>query len=178
MNSITVLVRCRLFTNCRMVNSALFYVRRAGAVGSERLVLPGGVGFEIDSGNNFFIMDSHYDNPDLAKNVVDISGAKLYFADDRPIQAGVLVLGDARQSLSLTGQTIKNQFEYTSSCPSKCTATWKDDINVFLSHLHMHTTGRKIATQHYSKNGTLIQNINSVSVSFIFCFQVLFQFPI
>lgn len=141
---------------------------RAGAVSSGRFVLPDGVGFEINAENNYFILDSHYNNPELARNAGDISGAKMYFANDRPIQAGVMVVGDSR--ITLIGQRVQHDVEYTSTCSSKCTATWKREVNVFMSFLHMHTTGRKISTNHYSKNGTLIQTLNSVRLFCCFLF--------
>lgn len=126
--------------------------------------MPDKVAFEIAKGNSYLLMETHYDNADYATDAVDVSGVKMYFADDRPIQAGMLALGDPL--VSMFGQTVKHDFEYTSSCPSNCTATWKQNINIINSGLHMHTTGRKIYTNHFSKNGTFIQTINSVS-SFI-----------
>lgn len=119
--------------------------------------------FEVIKGNNILIMETHFDNGDRATDAVDVSGVKMYFADERPIEAGMLALGDP--SVSMFGQTVKNDFEYTSSCPSNCTATWKESINVVNSGLHMHTTGRKIYTNHFAKNGTFIQTINAVSPS-------------
>lgn len=144
-----------------MLTGSNFGLCASGAVGSPPFRTPEDVGFEINKDNNYFIMETHYDNPDMEEETVDISGAKLYFADDRPIKAGTLALGDPL--VSLFGQPVKNDFEYVSSCPSNCTATWKENINVFMSVLHMHTTGRKIFTNHFDKNGTLIQRLNTVS---------------
>lgn len=137
------------------------------AVGIGRFVLPDGVGLQVDATNNHIVMETHYDNPGAAKGIVDTSGVRLYFEDERPIRAGTIALGDP--VLSLGGLTVKHDFEYVSSCSSNCTRTWKEPIKVFSSFQHMHTTGRKIFTNHFAANGSFIQPFGSVRQQLFSC---------
>lgn len=118
---------------------------------------------EIDETNRFVVMEYHNDNSDGDTDALDVSGVKLYFADSRPILAGQLVVGDP--GVSLFGRKVKNDFEYVSTCPSNCLATWKEEINVFVSFAHMHTMGRKIYTNQFDRDGKFVETINSVSIS-------------
>lgn len=137
-----------------------------GAVGGGRFMVPDDVGFLIDESTQFIILETHYDNPNDEENAVDVSGATLYFADERPTEAGMLVLGDG--IVSLAPQQVQHDYNYTSTCPSNCTQTWDNDINVFASLLHMHTTGREIYTNRYDKDGNFLETTNSVSWSAFF----------
>lgn len=131
------------------------------AVGVGRFVMPNDVGFVVNNDNKFLIMETHFDNSDNATDSVDQSGAKLYFADDRKTEAGVLTVGDGL--VSYLGETVKNDFEYVSTCPSVCTSRFPTTLNVFGSLLHMHTTGKRIWTNRFSQDGKFIDAVNSVS---------------
>jgi len=130
------------------------------AVGASDLILPEDVGFLIESSNSMLVLQTHFDNPENSIGV-DTSGTQLFFSTNRSIHAGSLVLGDF--GVSLGGLPVKNQFNYTSTCPSNCTSKWPDpEINVFASALHMHTTGRNMWTNKYNPDGSFNESINSI----------------
>lgn len=131
------------------------------AVGEDRFVYPREAGMLLTERNKFIVIETHYDNADMADDIVDQSGARLYYADElREHEAGVLATGDAL--VSRFGTTVKSDFEYEHTCPSACTKLFPGKMNVFGSFLHMHTTGKEIYTNKYSENGTFIQQSNAV----------------
>lgn len=131
------------------------------AVGVGRFVTPDDVGFVIDDTNNMIIVESHLDNPTNSSDIVDNSGVRLHLSRKRKIEAGILILGDA--IVLMGGQMVKNGFNYTSTCPSNCTAKWPmPKLNVFASLQHMHTTGKQFWTNRYNKDGAFNETTNSI----------------
>lgn len=131
------------------------------AVGSNPLILPPDVGYKIDNKNKYLVLETHFDNPELLDDVVDISGARLYFTDKpRKFEAGTLGFGD--NFVSLAPRTVIPEFEYQSTCPSSCSSKWKEPLNVFATLPHMHTTGRSMFLNRFSKGGEFIENVNKV----------------
>lgn len=142
-----------------------------GAVGGGRLQMPDGVGLLIDETKNLIIMETHYDNPTGDEDAVDVSGTNLYFSDSRPIEAGVLSLGDF--SVSLAPLMVQNDFKYQSTCPTNCTERWGSELNVFGSFMHMHRTGREIYTNRFDKDGNFLETINGVGIDLRFTFAAI-----
>lgn len=106
-------------------------------------------------------MESHFDNGDLIKGNIDNSGVRVFYTDTmREHEAGALLVGDSL--VARFGEKVKTDFEYENSCPSECTSKFKQDINIFSSFLHMHTTGKDIYTNVFSKNGTYLDTMNKV----------------
>jgi len=107
------------------------------------------------------ILETHYDNPNRLANVVDRSGMRLFFSDEqRQYEASSLFLGDG--FVSREGQVIESDTKYEHTCPSGCTAMFKDSINIFAFLLHMHTTGQTIYTNKFDKDQKFLQNVAGV----------------
>ena len=131
------------------------------AAGRGTFILPKDVGLLLEEKSSMIILEVHYDNPDFSLNTRDSSGVRLHFSNNRFIEAGVLQLADA--SVSKNGEEVKNNFNYTSTCPSSCTSTWAvDKINIFAGFSHMHTTGKFMWTNRYDKKGKFLNALSSV----------------
>lgn len=105
-------------------------------------------------------METHYDNAGLERNNVDVSGMRLYYTDTlRPNRAGALQLADP--FVTRRG-VVQSKFEYESTCPSNCTRKFSQNINIYSSLMHMHTTGQEIYTNKFSQNETFIENMHKV----------------
>lgn len=128
------------------------------AVGIGRFVTPNDVGFVLGDDVGL-VMEVHYDNKAKTPGIVDQAGAVLHFSSPRSIEAGTMWLGDT--TIGLQGQ-VRNDFEYESSCPSNCTANFKQPLKVFGSFLHMHTVGKRISTNRFHKNGTFAETMNAI----------------
>lgn len=123
--------------------------------------MPREAGFRVKKGRAFVVVESHYDNPEDIVGNVDSSGVRLYYTNTmRDNDAGSLLIGDS--VVDRLGNVVLSDFVYQHTCPSGCTEKFKEPINIFGSTLHMHTVGREIYTNKFSKNGTFIENINKV----------------
>ncbi len=132
------------------------------AAGRGPFVLPKDVGFALDESTSMVMLEIHYDNPDELTDVRDSSGVKLHFSKNRSIEAGTIWLNDG--TVSRSGQVVKNDFNYTSTCPSSCTNTWEaEKINVFAGVSHMHTTGKYMWTNRYNSEGVFQDTLTSVA---------------
>ncbi|CAL4133676.1 unnamed protein product, partial [Meganyctiphanes norvegica] len=120
----------------------------AWAVGSEGGFYPDHVGLplgEEHGGSNYFLLETHYDNPTMDKGVVDSSGIRVYHTDNlREHDAGLLTLGHnvLPQHIIPPGQ----EFTTVGHCSAECTQTMLPEtgINVFQGMLHTHLLGSKV----------------------------------
>eukprot|EP00172_Hildenbrandia_rubra_P003683 Plantae.Rhodophyta-Hildenbrandia_rubra.ctg6171.p1 GENE.Plantae.Rhodophyta-Hildenbrandia_rubra.ctg6171~~Plantae.Rhodophyta-Hildenbrandia_rubra.ctg6171.p1 ORF type:complete len:805 (-),score=130.68 Plantae.Rhodophyta-Hildenbrandia_rubra.ctg6171:2098-4512(-) len=132
------------------------------AKGATKWFVPDVTGFELNDKNKFLVLETHYDNADEDSGVIDSSGAKLYYTDKRREQPGAaLVVGDGYVSMS--GEIVKSDWQYNSTCPKECTGLFEKSLTVFASGLHMHTTGKRIWTNHYDKDGKFIASREGVN---------------
>lgn len=138
------------------------------AKGAGRFVLPNNVGFMIDESNKYLVLQTHLDNTQRQKGLVDRSGAILYFGKNRPSEAATLWIGDP--FIMLGAQKVKSGHVYDLSCPSECTSVFAEPIHVFGSMQHMHRTGQHISTDRFNKNGSFIESISSVRIHSAFSF--------
>eukprot|EP00188_Purpureofilum_apyrenoidigerum_P005959 Plantae.Rhodophyta-Purpureofilum_apyrenoidigerum.ctg8425.p1 GENE.Plantae.Rhodophyta-Purpureofilum_apyrenoidigerum.ctg8425~~Plantae.Rhodophyta-Purpureofilum_apyrenoidigerum.ctg8425.p1 ORF type:complete len:770 (+),score=115.96 Plantae.Rhodophyta-Purpureofilum_apyrenoidigerum.ctg8425:74-2383(+) len=123
------------------------------AKGAEPYATPLEAGFRLDGSNNKFILQVHYDNSDLDKDIIDASGVRFYTTSKlRTHDAGVLNVGDV---LVLEKNPIEDGRRYQFSCPSQCTEKIDHEITIFRSGLHMHNLGKTCWTNHYDKDQKL-----------------------
>lgn len=116
----------------------------------------------VDKTKPFLVLETHYDNSDQIEGNNDNSGVRLYYTDTmRKHEAGSIQIGDSL--VTRGGRTVENGFEYEHSCPSECTSKFNRSIKVYGSFLHMHTTGKEIYTNVFSRNGTFLDTMNKVS---------------
>ncbi len=131
------------------------------AAGKGPFILPKDVGLRMSEKSTMIMMETHYDNPNFSRDTRDSSGVTLHFSKNRKFEAGTLQLGDAR--VSMQGNAVQNDFNYTSTCPGACTSTWATDkINVFAGLSHMHTTGKYMWTNRYDAKGNFVETLTSV----------------
>ena len=137
------------------------------APGMGRFVLPPDVGFKINEENQFLVLETKYENPNQLRGVVDTSGVRYHYSNNpRRFAAGTLVLGDTLGSLR--DKTVSGSYGdvVSSTCPSMCTAHFRDNINIFASSPAMGSFGKSITTQkHWSHatGGAYKQTVNKIS---------------
>lgn len=118
----------------------------AWAIGADPPIYPENVGFPIGEGAKWLVMQMHYFNPNLDKDVYDSSGVKLHYTTDlRPIDAGLMSFTSA----AVTGQQpplpggMKDVTTDTMFVEPDCTNTWDQDLNVLSVFHHSHFMGLK-----------------------------------
>ncbi|CAM9974997.1 unnamed protein product [Ascophyllum nodosum] len=119
--------------------------------------LPKDVGFKFGSASGGYTslqLETHYNNVDGDEGVMDSSGIRVYYTSDlRPIDMGVLSLGDP--SVWLGGFPIpEGKSSILFECPGSCTADnfEVDNVTVYGHFLHAHENGRRIITRQYRQN--------------------------
>ncbi|CAN0322479.1 unnamed protein product [Ectocarpus fasciculatus] len=146
------------------------------APGTSNLELPDDVGFLFGNesgGFNSLNIQTHYNNPDGVSGMNDSSGVRVYYTEElRPIQMGVLKLGDPH--VDLAEQSLpdgKSSFSF--GCPGTCTETnfEEEEVTIFNHVLHMHENGQRMVTHQYRNdsegNEELIQTAEVEYYSFL-----------
>jgi hypothetical protein len=114
------------------------------ATGEGPLALPDNVGSPFGGVHGFqsFMIETHYNNPDLVEGAMDSSGVRIYYTTQpREFEAGVMQLGDPL--LKLRGVSVGDGLSsHAFSCPSSCTSlTVQQPLTVIRESLHMHQSG-------------------------------------
>ncbi|XP_064398231.1 DBH-like monooxygenase protein 1 homolog [Halichondria panicea] len=121
------------------------------AVGGGDFVFPADVAYPVGGGGpRYLVMETHYDNPNQASNIVDNSGMRFsYTATPRTYDSGILQVGQTvnRQMIIPPGAS---QFKLFGECSSGCTNTNipSTGINVFANTLHTHLAGFALILHH------------------------------
>ncbi|KAK7083170.1 DBH-like monooxygenase protein 1 [Halocaridina rubra] len=131
----------------------------AWAIGGEGEMFPEHVGFplgEEHGGATYFMMETHYDNPNLQQGIVDNSGIRIFHTENlREYDAGIIMMGhDVSPSMMIPpGQ----QWLTIGICSGECTQkTFPDDgVKVFSAVLHSHLLGRNLTIRHLRNNKEL-----------------------
>ncbi|OXA49591.1 DBH-like monooxygenase protein 1 homolog [Folsomia candida] len=126
------------------------------AKGGKMMIFPEDVGFPIGETPTaeYYMVEIHYDNPQLLEGVLFETGLAMYHTPDlRPIDAGILALGQY-VDVSLTVPPNQDAFKVVGHCSPQCTqeALEPEGITVFASMLHSHKSGRKMRTRHFRGN--------------------------
>jgi len=129
-------------------------VTYAWDMGGQSLILPKEAGFRMGASNDsihWFILEIHYDNPNLIPGLIDHTGVKITFTKNlRQYDAATIMLGnvDIREDPIPPGNS---SYKVEATCPSECTQQWDHSINVFADLLHMHNVGSSIwSTIHHN----------------------------
>ncbi|XP_064084123.1 DBH-like monooxygenase protein 1, partial [Macrobrachium nipponense] len=137
------------------------------AVGGEGTFTPEHVGFplgEEHGGATYFMMELHYENPNLRKGIVDNSGLRIYYTEKlREHDAGIMILG-----LNVSPMQIIPPGQHWLSighCSSDCTGQHLPGkgVNVFGALLHTHTLGRNMTLRHirgHKELPVIMQDLN------------------
>lgn len=87
----------------------------------QDFVFPNGIGYPIGGkGEQFLVLELHYDNPHMTRGMLDNSGLEFFYTNEVENRAGLLVLG--QQSLStLIIPPRADNFVVNALCPEQCT---------------------------------------------------------
>uniref|UniRef100_A0A914WP50 DOMON domain-containing protein n=1 Tax=Plectus sambesii TaxID=2011161 RepID=A0A914WP50_9BILA len=116
------------------------------AVGGEEFVYPEDLGAPIFGGDERFVMlEMHYDNSQLHKNIVDNSTFRLLLTSDlRAIETGRLTIGLPVSAQILVIPPHQKRFTIYSYCPGECTQRLLEPMKIFTGVLHTHLLGAAI----------------------------------
>jgi Copper type II ascorbate-dependent monooxygenase, C-terminal domain/Copper type II ascorbate-dependent monooxygenase, N-terminal domain len=135
------------------------------APGALSFALPSDLGLPLgpaDFGVRSFILQIHYDNPELLEGVLDSSGVRIYYVNQsRPIPAGFVEMGDP--GVALYDQPVGGGVrEYSFECGAGCSSLALPDsgVTVLRSYLHMHRTGIQASIE-LIRNGTVINKVTA-----------------
>ncbi|KAF6023515.1 moxd1 [Bugula neritina] len=137
--------------------SSCFNMEYAWAVGGSKFYWPAHTGVSFGGSNgsspDYYLLETHYDNPQLLDTWVDSSGLRVtYTSSLRKQDAGTIQVGTVD---GLIVPPNPENFEYFSICHASCTEQWipDDGVTVFGYLLHTHLLGAKIKLDWYSKDG-------------------------
>ncbi|XP_050715576.1 uncharacterized protein LOC126998176 [Eriocheir sinensis] len=130
----------------RLCNSPIV----AWAIGGEGEMFPEHVGFPMgEADTTYFMMEIHYDNPNLKKGVVDSSGIRLFYTDQlRQHDAGTILFGHSVSPLHIIPPAQK--WLTAGYCDASCTRQHlpAEGITLFQGLLHAHLLGTAISLRH------------------------------
>ncbi|KAK8380027.1 hypothetical protein O3P69_016584 [Scylla paramamosain] len=121
----------------------------AWAIGGQGEMYPEHAGFPIGEqhgGATYFMMETHYDNPNLRQGVVDSSGIKIFYTEKlRQHDAGILMIG---HQVSFTHIIPPRQESFLTGtfCDGSCTGQTlpEEGVRVFQGILHSHLLGTSL----------------------------------
>lgn len=121
-------------------------------IGGRPMLLPENVGFPIgENEHEFYLMESHFDNPERLEGLTFESGVLVYHTEElREIEAGVMRIG---QMYDYNFIVPPNSVDYlvVGHCSSNCTNEWipEEGVNIFNVMLHSHAFGRKMKLRQF-----------------------------
>ena len=88
----------------------------------QDFVFPNGVAYPIGGrGEQYIVLETHYDNPNTIEGMVDNSGLEFFYSHEAPEKrAGLLTLGQLSSS-SLIIPPRTDNFVVNALCPEQCT---------------------------------------------------------
>ncbi|XP_062505059.1 DBH-like monooxygenase protein 1 homolog [Corticium candelabrum] len=138
----------------------------AWAVGGKGLSFPANVGLPLsgNTGVQYVLMETHYNNERLSNNTVDSSGIRIYYTntkrqyDGAVVQIGHTVSLDRIHLLLPPG---RDDIVLENVCPGACTRKGlpTGGISVFATFLHSHNAGKAIRIKHL-RNSTELPDLD------------------
>lgn len=122
-------------------------------MGSEGEVLPEHVGIPLGEeygGATYFMLETHYDNPNMNQDISDNSGLRIYYTDKvRQYDTAMLLLGSEVNFLHLIPPR-QQSFVSVGKCSKECTEKGLESggIRILNGVLHSHLSGRKMRLRH------------------------------
>lgn len=84
-------------------------------------MFPNGLGYPIGgNGEQFIVLELHYDNPNMVRGNVDNSGLKFFYTNEVENRAGLLTIGQQALNTMIIPPRAEN-FVVNALCPEKCT---------------------------------------------------------
>eukprot|EP00112_Aurelia_sp_Birch-Aquarium-sp1_P005363 Seg1607.2 transcript_id=Seg1607.2/GoldUCD/mRNA.D3Y31 product="DBH-like monooxygenase protein 1" protein_id=Seg1607.2/GoldUCD/D3Y31 len=133
----------------------------AWAVGGVNFKFPDHVGFPIGTSDSmqYLIMETHFDNPQLRKDLVVTSGLRFYYGAPRTHDAETLTTGMSVVGSQIIPPKQENWISF-GQCSKECSARALNgkEVKIFASFPHSHSAGNGIWTKHI-RNGTELGEI-------------------
>lgn len=144
------------------------------AIGGLPLFLPAHVGFSVGetNPNEYFMLQTHYDNPGGQGNITSDIKIDIYYTRNvRKHDGGILSLGQhipGSPSILLPQNTIDHRIY--GHCSSACTRKMlpPDGVKFVGALLHSHNAGRRLRIQHFRNNRELPFVLNDDNYQFLF----------
>ncbi len=106
----------------------------------------------------FLVLEVHFNNPYLKKDIIDQSGIRIYYTSElRKYDAAIMEVGlEYNAKNSIPPQT--SAFRISGYCNGECTQVSLPEggITVFASQLHTHLNGIQVFTRIIRKNGDIV----------------------
>ncbi|KAL5491375.1 hypothetical protein EMCRGX_G016654 [Ephydatia muelleri] len=129
----------------------------AWAVGGETFTYPEGISLGLGGpGQQYLMLQMHYDNPRLETNIIDSSGLNLIYTSTVPQnEAGILNLGLLTSPLLMIPPKA-SAFTVRGICMPNCSSSYfpPTGITIFANLLHSHLAGVGITLRHMRWNKT------------------------
>ncbi|CAL8124866.1 unnamed protein product [Orchesella dallaii] len=130
------------------------------AVGGKPTFFPDHVGLpmSIQNGTEYFLMETHYDNPNRLANLrVSVTLQTYYTSQLRKHDAGLLWVGHWTPGLpSLLIPPNSLSHVTMGHCAPGCTQRFLEkEVNIFAAYLHTHLAGRGVRALHFRGNKEL-----------------------
>ncbi|XP_062515676.1 DBH-like monooxygenase protein 1 homolog [Corticium candelabrum] len=136
----------------------------AWAVGGAGISFPSQVGLPMSgqTGAQYVMMETHYNNEKIRADYVDSSGIRVYYTPTKRQYDGAVVEFGHTVSANLFLPPGKDDIITKTLCPADCTKAGlpATGVNVFGTMLHSHTVGKGIWIEH-SRNGVQLPDIDS-----------------
>jgi hypothetical protein len=135
-------------------------------MGSAPLMLPAQAGVRVGANSHrHLVVELHYKNRRLQKDIVDQSGVRLVMSKTLPGGQGVLVVGDPSLGFDRlpAGRGVVHR---QGQCGGACTGQaipQGESISVVASFLHMHAWGREIFSNVYSRDGEFRSGLGEIN---------------
>jgi len=140
-------------------------------VGQREFEFPETVGFPIGlETNEYFLLESHYDNPEERSDLVVENGMEfMYTPKLRPIDGSMIFIGTSPLGLYMVPPRSEN-FKIVGTCKSDCTKSMIPigGMEILGTILHSHMTTHQIRFRHFRGNTELpwISSDDNYSYSF------------
>ena len=135
-------------------------------MGSEGETLPDHVGMPLGEkygGADYFMLETHYDNPDVHQNIIDASGLQIYYTKNlREHDTAMLLLGSEVNFLHMIPPQ-QEMYKTIGRCTAECTQNVRLSFTVFFKE------GKTNRLFFYSTEYSRKRNSNS-KWSFAFAF--------
>ncbi|XP_062515714.1 DBH-like monooxygenase protein 1 [Corticium candelabrum] len=134
------------------------------AVGGAGITFPSQVGLPMSgqTGTQYVLMETHYNNEQSRADYVDNSGIRIYYTPSKRQYDGAVLQFGHTITASLLLPPGKDNIITRNLCPASCTEAGlpATGVNVFGTMLHSHTAGKGIWIEH-SRKSVQLPNIDS-----------------
>ncbi|XP_076307684.1 DBH-like monooxygenase protein 1 isoform X2 [Tachypleus tridentatus] len=131
-------------------------VMAAWGIGGETMVLPDHAGIPFgDLENRYFMIEVHYDNPALHKDVVDRSGLRLFYTKKLRKNDAVTLMTGAEVDKTVIIPPGQQKYVVAGHCGHHCLEKVipEDGVKIFAVFPHSHLMGKEMFVRHF-RNGS------------------------